>query len=83
MKSISLNLHLFLAHWPKGPCELLPSLDVCCRHRRHHLQFFKNLLLRHHWTKLRINVPKGILPRTDVGIFDQLSNMAAVFKNRS
>ena len=30
-----------------------------------------------------MNVPWGILRRTDVGVFDQSKNMAAVTKNRT
>ena len=33
--------------------------------------------------KLGMNVPWGIVHRTDVGIFDPLKNMATVTKNRT
>ena len=62
---------------PIGHVRVIALLQRIC--------IFKCYFFRHYLTietKPCMNVPWGILHRTDVGIFDSSSNMGAVTKNR-
>ena len=61
----------FISSTGRRPCELLLRLS---------LTIFQN---SSPLTLLDMNVPWGILHRTDVGIFDPSKNIAAVTKNRT
>jgi hypothetical protein len=75
------RVFLFLAHLAKRPCELMPSLVVCCRLSFHIWIFFSETAWPNE-RKLSIMLPVKFCFLLSFGSFGQVVSEKKIFRNR-